>query len=122
MASELSGDQILAILRIGHDSSMRGVGMSLRDALAKANYAAARPHLRAEDLVFFIEAHPDFVKQWILFSEDKKTDSGWYLTRESEIGKVFGSKKEKFASQEAAVAEYVLRELDFWLDVGRRAS
>jgi hypothetical protein len=122
MASELDDDQILAILGIGHDASIRGIGVSLRDALAKTNYAAARPHLEADDLVPFIQRYPALVEQWIGFSEDKRTDGGWYLTRQAEVGMLFGAPKEKFVSQEAAVAEYVLRELDFWLDVGRRTG
>jgi hypothetical protein len=122
MASELSGDHILAILRIGHDASIRGLGLSLRDALARTNYAAARSHLTAEALLPFIKRHPELMEQWILFSEDKRTDGGWYLTREAEIGSVFENRRTKFSSQEAAVAEYVLRELDFWLGVGRQAG
>ena len=121
MASDLTDDQILAILRIGHDCSIRGAGISLRDARAKTGYAAARPHLRPSDLVPFIARHPELVQQWIAFSEDKRTDGGWYLTREAEIGRINESKKEKFASQDAAVAEYVLRELDFWVEVGRQS-
>ena len=120
MGSELNEDQILAILRIGHEASMRGAGVSLRDALARANYAAAGPHLSAEILVSVIGRHPELVEQWVLFSEDKRTDGGWYLTRKAQIGRVLGAGPTQFTSQEAAVAEYVLRELDFWLNVGRQ--
>lgn len=104
-------DAILRILAIGHDVSMHGEGLSLNDAMDRARYAELRPAFGACDLLPLLRRCPEIVEQWIAYSEDKRTDGGWYLLRSSEIGTLSGI-RQKFDSIESAVAEYVIRELD----------
>lgn len=88
------------------------------DALSRAGYASRRPGLKARDLVPLIRADPSLVEQWCAYSEDKRTSGGWYLTREGQIGTVEPPVQLlDFGSLEEAVAEYVVRELDFWAGV-----
>ena len=107
--------QLLAILRIGHDTSARGAGISLREALERTQYLAIRGSFGPIDLLALIKGHPALIGEWISYSEDKRTSGGWYLTKQGEVGMVGSAKERKlFDSLEVAVAEYVVRELDFW--------
>jgi hypothetical protein len=104
------------ILAVGHDTSMRGEGLSLRDALARVRYGELRMSFDQEDLLRLIRTDPNLVLQWIQYSEDKRTDGGWYIIEETrEIARPRQPEtKRRFSSIEEAVAEYVVRELDFW--------
>jgi hypothetical protein len=107
--------QLLEILKIGHETSMRGQGISLREALAHTNYGDLRSNFGPRELRPLINADPSLVEQWIAYSEDKRTSGGWYLTEEGEIGQVGKPESRmRFDSIEEAVAEYVVLELDFW--------
>lgn len=107
--------QLLAILGIGHDTSMRGEGISLRRALERTQYVATRKRFGPDDLLAVIKRHSGFVEQWIAYSEDKRTSCGWYLKRNGEIGTIRGERQViQHDSLEEAVAEYVVRELDYW--------
>lgn len=109
----------MAILRIGHDTSMRGEGLSLRDALARAEYTACRRHFGPEELRSIIAAHPSLVEEWLAYSEDKRLTDGWYVLRDGELGQVLKpASRLRYASIQEAVAEFVVRELDFWSGLG----
>ncbi len=111
-------EKLLAILRIGHDTSMRGEGASLRQALSRVDYPEARGRLCPKDLIPLLHAHREFIDQWIMYSEDKRTSGGWYVRETGEIGQVDDpNSRMHFATIEEAVAEYVVRELDFWATV-----
>ncbi|MGK2883290.1 MAG: hypothetical protein ACSLE8_00680 [Rhodococcus sp. (in: high G+C Gram-positive bacteria)] len=106
-------EEILKILQIGHDSSIRGLGLSLNQALKQARYRELRNTLSVSDLLPVIDKNPQLIEQWIMYSEDKRTDGGWYLSPKAAIGTIAGDRI-KFRGMQEAVAEYVLRELDFW--------
>ena len=111
----------LAILGIGHLCSIRSAeGLSLRDALARVKYAQVRPELNVNDLREVIARQPTLVDEWYLYSADKRTTGGWYLSANlCEIGQVGNPDSlERFPTAQEAVAEYVLRELDFWFECG----
>ncbi len=109
--------ELLTILGIGREASMRGSGISLHQSLQQSRYADLRPSFDAEDLVPLIRSHPCFVEDWVAFSEDKRTDGGWYLLRDGSVGRLSPAVVMHLASIEQAVAEYVVRELDFWSGV-----
>jgi hypothetical protein len=111
-------EKLLAILRIGHDTSMRGEGVSLRQALSRVDYLEARRQFVPQDLVPLLQAHGELIDQWIMYSQDKRTSGGWYVTEAGEVGQVDDpNSRMRFASVEEAVAEYIVRELDFWVTV-----
>ncbi len=111
-------EKLLAILNIGKDTSMRGEGVSLRQALSRVNYLDVRRQFNSHDLLPLIHAQRQFIDQWIMYSADKRTMGGWYVTEAGEVGQVDNPKSRMyFASIEEAVAEYVVRELDFWVTV-----
>ena len=104
------------ILRIAHDTSIRGKGISLSKALRKAKYSQLRKDLSSLDLLRIIEEKPSFIQDWISYSQDKRTSGGFYLS-----GKIIGSldkSDEIFCDNEQiATAMYVIKELDFWSKV-----
>jgi hypothetical protein len=110
---------LLPILRIGHNTSRRGAGVSLGDALKITGYTEHRPTLSSADLVPIIGRDPSLVEEWMSYSEDKRTDGGWYILRDGTIGHLGRpATKRQFESIHRAVAEYVILELDFWADHG----
>ncbi len=110
--------QLLTILRIGHETSARGAGLSLHEALARTQYLMARSGFGPIDLLPLIKLHPTLREEWISYSEDKRTSGGWYLTEKGEIGRVgVAEERIKLDSLDEAVAEYVVRELDHWAGV-----
>jgi len=107
------------ILSIGHATSMRGAGISMREALKVAGYAELRPSLTAAELRSVIADHPELIEQWMSYSEDKRTDGGWYIQRNGNIGRVLKPASAlQYASIQDAIAEFVMLELDFWADIG----
>ena len=114
-----SEQQLLAILRIGQDTTMRGEGISLQEALSRVSYLAVRERFGAPELASILKRNPHFLDIWLAYSEDKRTSGGWWLADDlRSIGQVScpNSVKE-FSTPEAAVAAYVIRELDFWASI-----
>lgn len=112
--------ELLDVLLIGHETSMRGAGLSMREALRRARYSDRRVSFDAADLRPLLEADPDLSGVWFAYSEDKRTSGGWYILRSGEIGRIEDPEsRRQFASPEDAVAEYVVRELDFWAGLER---
>ena len=108
-------EELLHILKIGHETSMRGEGISLVEALNRNRYKEVRASFNSTDLLPIIQEYPELVFQWVMYSEDKRTSGGYYLLESGVIGQVdpvFSA--ERFDSLQKAVAEYVIRELDFW--------
>ena len=106
------------ILGIGHATSMGGGGIPMREALKVAGYAEHRPGLTAAELRPLVADHPELIEQWLSYSEDKRTDGGWYIRRDRKIGLVLKPGTERqYATIQDAVAEYVVLELDFWAHI-----
>lgn len=104
---------LLKILRIAKETSLRGRGISLNDALKEANYRELRPNFTPRDLLRLVVSNPELVREWIAYSEDKRTSGGWFLREENEIGQLGREdSREWFDSIEEAVSMYVVRELD----------
>lgn len=112
--------ELYDVLRIAQVTSMRGAGLSMREALRQARYRDRRPSFDAVDLRPLLDADPELREAWLAFSEDKRTNGGWYVLRSGEVGRVEDPPSRfQFASLAAAIAEYVVRELDDWAAVER---
>jgi hypothetical protein len=107
--------RLVAILRIAHYVSKSGGGLALRDAIARSEYGAYRSSFGAQDLQAVLTAHPALIEEWLTYSEDKRTDAGWYVLRDGEIGQLQNPTSQRsYASIQEAVAQFIVRELDFW--------
>ncbi len=80
--------ELLDILRIAHETSGRGAGLSLREALRLVRYTDLRAGFEPADLRPLLKAEPELLEAWLAYSEDKRTTGGWYLLRSGEIGRV----------------------------------
>lgn len=59
--------KLLQILSIAHEASLRGAGISLRDALIRTGYRDLRPYFEPTDLMPIIKSQPKLVDQWIAY-------------------------------------------------------
>ena len=108
---------LLRILKIGHDTSVRGKGISLKTALQKSNYSEYRKRLGTNHLVPIIKSNPSIVDEWIRYSEDKRTTGGYFLS-ENIIGSIdLPDFQVKFEEKERQIAEFIFLELDYWSSV-----
>jgi hypothetical protein len=104
--------RLMPILRIAQRITGADA-VPLADALRRAGYAAARPHLGAGEIRAALLAHPSLVEEWLAYSQDKQTTQGWYVLRDGEIGQLLRPASQRsFTSIEEAVAEFIIRELD----------
>lgn len=109
---------IAGVLAIGHATSFRGEGLSLRDAINRSGYRDIRPTLDWQDLLPYIQQQPELVEQWVMYSEDKRTSGGWYVLRSAAVGRIEPTEtSEQFETIEEAVSVFVVRELDFWANL-----
>ena len=112
----ISAPQLLSILRVGHDTSMSGEGVGLREAIVRSNYEHLRPNFGPADLLPLVEADHSLIEEWAAYSRDKRTSGGWYLD-DLKIGQLNSPGVVVFPSTAEAVANYVVCELDFWVSV-----
>jgi hypothetical protein len=102
---------------------MRSAGISLREALRQTDYADVRASFGPAELLPLLRENPDLVDQWIMYSQDKRTSGGWYLGESKcEVGRLDTGESFCFTALDEAVAQYVVRELDFWSEVGRHST
>lgn len=67
---------------------MRGAGLSLRDALSQTRYRELCPLFEESDLLALLTDHPALIEEWLLYSDDKCTEGGWYLLRDGTIAEI----------------------------------
>ncbi|MEZ5977712.1 MAG: hypothetical protein R3F34_05785 [Planctomycetota bacterium] len=113
----MTRSDLLNILDIAYAVSFDGPRISMSKALSRANYAKLRPHIGPEDLVPLIRERPDYVRDWIGLSGDKRAAGGWEVGEDGTVGSMFDSRT--FASVEEAVANFVVLELDYHVALDR---
>jgi hypothetical protein len=119
-------DPVGAALGFPNDVLLRGRGYSIARQLQRIGYRQIRPFLTEALLETRLQARPELIEPWLSYSADKRTSGGWHLTRDGEswvVGQL-GKKTqvattESFAVGARAAAVFVLRELDFWDQVGQ---
>lgn len=115
--TDIADFRLIAILRIAHLVATAGEGISVREALTRTGYAAYRLSFGAAELSAALLKHPSLVEDWLAYCDDKRTEEGWYVLRDGEIGQVLKPATQRsYASIQEAVAQFVLRELDFWAE------
>jgi hypothetical protein len=119
-------DPVGAALGFPNDVLNRGRGYSISRQLQRIGYRQIRPFLNEALLETRLQARPELIDPWLAYSDDKRTSGGWYLTRDGEswvVGrlgtKTEGAVADSFSVGARATAVFVLRELDFWDQVGQ---
>ncbi len=105
---------LLPKIRIAHNVSQRGIGISLHDAIQQTDYANLRLKIDVAHIARLLREHPGYIEDWVLYSLDKRTKGGWYLLEKSnEIGALnISCSRRRFQSLEDAVANFILKELE----------
>jgi hypothetical protein len=73
--------ELLGILGIGKETSLRGSGISLREALTRTRYKELRASFGPKDLLPLIMARRTLSEEWIAYAGDKRTNGGTSRTR-----------------------------------------
>lgn len=110
----ISLDQLDSICRIPRSASRQ----SMSRLVTATGYRELRPALSRELVAEYLARHPDRVREWLRYSQDKRASGGWYLLHLSSgwvVGRLSGEEQERelrFGSGPEACAEFILRELD----------
>ena len=60
--------------------------ISFVSLLRNTGYFELFDEINSNDIKEQLETHPEWVRQWLNYSDDKRTSSGWYFIK-SEMGK-----------------------------------
>ena len=115
-------DQIInKILRIVKDFNNSTV--SIHDLLEQTKYSKHANQISEHDLYTKLKASPGIVNDWFSYSEDKRTDRGWYIKQINKNTFIVGfldetGKKEfKYRDKLKACAKFIKHEIDMILSV-----
>ncbi len=116
----LDNQQLLAILRLGHDILARGDGLSLHETFTRSGYATLIDGISRSKLVRLLREHPEILQQWISYSENKSATAGYRVSSGSfQVRRLESPDADIiiWGSVEEAVAEFILCELTYWSEV-----
>ena len=90
---------------------------SLNTLLSESQFQLFYKEITTDDIIQYLQIYPDLLDVWKQHSDDKRTSVGFYY-RENYIGSVGHITFDKtFSSDTEACAEYILKEISFWLNV-----
>lgn len=52
---------------------------SMYSLLRKSGYFSFHDTIHEEDIRKTLSEHPDYIDQWLILSQDKRTNAGWYF-------------------------------------------
>src|SRR4051812_10684982 len=104
---DMAHKNLLSVLGVARAVSVRG-GLTLRDAVARSGFANLCSSLDTESLIPLLRSDPNLVKEWLMYSENKRTSGGWYVKEPGEIGEPATGVSMQFPSMESAVANFVV--------------
>jgi hypothetical protein len=107
---------IAAVCHIPAEFHKRG-DVSILKLLKESGYPEHASSIDIQHIQKYLIAHPDLVSNWSAYSEDKRTDKGWYFDQEARrvgyysVG--FGCEQQQiFDDVMEACATFIKRELD----------
>lgn len=90
---------------------------SLNAILTETKFQLFYKEISIADIIHYLQMHPNLLDVWKQFSDDKRTTGGFYY-RENYIGSIDHITFDKiFTSDTEACAEYILKEVSFWLQL-----
>ena len=97
--------------------AFKQVDKSLNALLTETKFHLFYKEISIADINNYLQIHPNFLDIWKQYSDGKRTTGGFYY-RENYIGSIDDIKFDKtFISDTEACAEYILREVSFWLQL-----
>jgi hypothetical protein len=112
-----TSDDILGLILIPRKFHQRG-NVSIYDLLKETDYIEMHDQFSEESIREILAQHPECVDEWQIYSQDKRTSSGWYFEQEDKSSYIvgyFGGKEGeniqlRFADRIAACAAFIKRE------------
>lgn len=92
---------------------------SIYTLLKETGYFQHNKQVSKSDIYNYLKLYPQCISQWIAWSENKRSNSGWYFTKESEIeytvgylasSQVLDSKK--YSDMIEACADFIMHEIE----------
>jgi hypothetical protein len=77
-------ENVLSVLRLPSEYYRLG-SSSFRDLLLGTGYFVNYNHIDESDLIEGLRQSPGYVQDWMQYSEDKRSSSGWYILNENGI-------------------------------------
>lgn len=92
--------------------------MSIYNLLKETGYFEMHDQVSDDSIQKMLNHHPDCIDEWIIYSQNKRTSSGWYFKQEGKdsyiVGYFGGTDSEnvqlRFADRIAACAAFIKRE------------
>lgn len=92
---------------------------SIYDLLKETGYFEIHDKISVESIRNRLAQSPEYVKDWILYSEDKRSSSGWYFKQEDSQRYVVGflngkgnNSHNEYADRFEACANFIKHEID----------
>ena len=112
-------DVIASVCRMPSEFHRRGDVSILRLA-EDSDYRAHQTAIGVEDFRQYLQAHPELVGEWYVYSDNKRTSSGWYFDHATRrVGYYSGSRREReqtFDDVTQACAAFIKHEIDSIID------
>ena len=90
---------------------------SLNILLTESKFQIFHKEINTYDIIQYLQLHPDLLDVWKQYSDDKRTSGGFYYCSKY-IGSIDQITFDKtFTSDTEACAEYILKEISFWLHI-----
>jgi hypothetical protein len=106
---------ISSVCRMSSDFHRRSDVSILRLA-EESDYRAHQTAIAVEDLQQYLQAHQELVGEWYVYSDNKRTSSGWYFDHAARrVGYYSGTRREReqtFDDVTQACAVFIKHEID----------
>lgn len=92
--------------------------VSIYDLLQQTGYSKVAENISEQDIYQELAKNPDFVDDWLVYSEDKRTTGGWYFKKGDKNKYLVGCVDEtgvtetEYADKIKACAKFVKQELN----------
>ncbi|MDB5226366.1 MAG: hypothetical protein JWN78_559, partial [Bacteroidota bacterium] len=107
-------DVILKLITMPIEINKRNI--SVYEFLKELQYFKLYNDIKEDDIRNELEQYPDYIKYWMIYSEDKRSSSGWYLlkTNNTYIVDYFPNENQnlEFVNPEAACANFIKKEIE----------
>jgi hypothetical protein len=108
-------EALAAVCQMPVEYHRRGDVSILRLA-EESDYRAHRTAIGVEHIQRYLESHPELVGEWYVYSDNKRTSTGWYFDHAGRrVGYFSGSRREHertFDDATQACAAFIKHEMD----------
>jgi hypothetical protein len=99
--------------------------------LKASGYLEKRDQITDEEIIQYLQSQPDLLHAWVLYSENKRVNSGWYIIEPSAsqthrgvwtVGFYPQGEVREFIDQTAACAFFIKREIEYMEAIANSSS